>query len=193
MKNFIIISAVLTFSISCHSQTRGLSEAAISTNNAIANNVIQNTSYLKDVDNSLNKFEGIWKGEYNGKVYEFRLVKKIKYGENPQKDIILGRFEVKDSSGTIIYSTLNNSDVEAGLKGINFQSGNKIYHLNYTESRNGCGKSGVAYIYFKDPNDLKTLSLGFMSDGDIMVKGKCDNYTPLLPYSDIAILRLKKQ
>ena len=191
MKNIII--ALILVSTSCQAQTRGLKEATISANNSIGNNITQNTIYLKDTDNSLNKFEGTWKGDYNGKIYEFRFNKKIRFGENPQKDIILGRFIVTDSSGNVIYNTINKPDSETGLKGINFQSDKKIYQLNYTETRGECGITGIAYIYFKDTNNLNSLSLGFFRDGDITVKGKCDNYTPLLPYSETAILRLKKQ
>lgn len=180
MKNFIIILVFTLFSISCSSQTRGLKEAAISTNNSLGNQTIQNVAYLKDIDNSLNKFEGTWKGEYDGKTYEFRFVKKTKHGENPTRDIIIGRFIVKDSSGNVIYSTINKPDGETGLLGLNFQKNQKTYLIYYTGKNSICGDQGTLNIYFKDPNNLKELSLFLLGNGDIAVNEKCKDYSPLI-------------
>lgn len=180
MKNFVIILVFTLLSISCSSQTRGLKEAAISSNNSLGNQTIQNVAYLKDIDNSLNKFEGTWKGEYDGKIYEFKFVKKSKYGENPARDIIIGRFTVKDSSGNVIYSTINKPDGETGLLGLNFQKNQKTYLIYYTGKNSICGDQGTLNIYFKDPNNLKEMSLFLLGNGDIVANEKCKDYSPLI-------------
>ncbi|WP_454059746.1 DUF6705 family protein [Elizabethkingia ursingii] len=180
MKNFVITLILTLFSISCQSQTRGLKEAAISTNNSLGSQTIENVAYLKDIDNSLNKFEGTWKGESDGKIYEFRFIKKSKYGENPARDIIIGRLIVKDSSGNIIYSTINKPDDETGLLGLNFQKNQKTYLIYYTGKNNICGDQGTLNIYFKDPNNLREMNLFLLGSGDIAVQSRCANYTPLI-------------
>lgn len=189
MKKITIIPVLLFLSISCHSQIVGLKEVAASENKSL-----QNIDYLKDSDRSLNKFEGTWKGEYNGKKYEFRFVKKTEENYNQKRDVIIGRFIVKDSVGNILYSTLHKPDNETGLSGLNFQKDLKVYKINYVGKDSNCGEYGTVYIYFKDSNNLNLLSLSFGKKADIIIEGKCsNNFEPLIPYSDIAVLKLIKQ
>nr|WP_146343291.1 DUF6705 family protein [Elizabethkingia bruuniana] len=174
MKNFII-TTLLFSSISCYSQTVGLKEVAASEDKSL-----KNVSYLKDSDRSLNKFEGTWKGEYNDKKYEFKFVKKTQENYTPKRDVLIGRFIVKDLAGNILYSTLDKPDNDTGLSGLNFQKDLKIYKINYAGKDSNCGEYGTVYIYFKDPNNLKEMSLLFLGSGDITVKEKCKDYSPLI-------------
>ena len=193
MKNLATFILITLLSISCHAQkTISLKDATISINKSLGD-ISPNVNYIKDRDNALNNFVGIWIGEYNGKKYEVRFVKKTKYGENPMRDILIGRILVKDSLGNVIYSTLEKSDKETGMIGRNFQKDMKVYQLAYSGKNSYCGDYGILYIYFKD-RDYKTLSLSFGQLPDIIVEEKCPkNFEPLIPYSEVAILRLNKQ
>ena len=181
MRNLVItLIIVLVFTNSCKSQTVSLKQTAASMKSTGV--IPKNSNYLKDTDNSLNKFVGTWMGEYNGFRYEFNFIKRIKYGENPMKDILIGRFSVKDSNGNLVYNTLSESDEKTGLKGDNFQSDMKFYKLNYLEIGRKCGKSGIVYIGSKEIEKKNKLNLTLVSHGDIRVQGECDNYLPLIPF-----------
>ena len=83
---------------------------------------MENVTHIKDTDNRLNVFEGIWKGSYNGKQIELNLIKKVNFGEYDVKwDKLIGKVRVKDSKGNILLDTFSNSDLDANPYGYNFQ------------------------------------------------------------------------
>lgn len=193
MKKIIVILVLLVISNSCVAQnTIGLKDATISSTKSIGE-VSPNIDYIKDIDNSLDKFIGSWTGEYNNKKYELQFIKKTKYGEKPMKDILLGRMLIKDNSGNILYDTFQKPDDQSGLIGLNFQKDLKIYQLSFSGKNPSCGDSGIIYIYFKDTNNLSLLSVGFLGDGEIVVEEKCQGNKPLFPHNNVAILRLNKK
>ncbi len=111
-------------------------------------------SYIKDVNNVLDKFEGTWKGTYDNKNYEINIVKstfnnvKLKY----KKDRLLLRYKITDINNKILKNTLNIPDTDTDVvKGAKFvESGG--YELGYYGDVD-C-KHGDIYITMK-PNATK--------------------------------------
>ena len=101
MKNILLIGFIILGTISCKAQI-----IAVENYNNY-NNDLPDGAYIKDVNNVLGKFTGTWKGTYNNKNYEFRIIKytedntKLKYKE----DLLLIRYKITDSNGTVLEDT----------------------------------------------------------------------------------------
>ncbi len=112
-------------------------------------------SYIKDIDNQLGGFEGIWKGDWNNKTLTI-IFKKAKYYDtlsqkNPYyTDLLYGRFQVREVNGKILFDNLSNQDVNSKVKGFYITpSGN--YQLIYIDP-DLCNKVGLITIGFTGPS-----------------------------------------
>ncbi|MFC4687018.1 DUF6705 family protein [Epilithonimonas pallida] len=107
MKNFLNIKFVIIilFTLkltSCKAQTMPL--------NASEYDAPTNT-YFKDLNNELDPYVGTWKATFQGKTITLVVTKELKrpyaiLGKNFLKDIIIIRYEVKDSNANILQTTL---------------------------------------------------------------------------------------
>ncbi|WP_419495370.1 DUF6705 family protein [Chryseobacterium bernardetii] len=107
MKNLIIIIAITFGSISCKAQQ----EYSI---NTVPSN-IPNGSYIKDINNELDIFVGTYKALYNNKEFVININKVVKKnfilsGLNYYKDALVVKYTIKDLSGNILQSTINNAN-----------------------------------------------------------------------------------
>lgn len=143
---------------------------------------LDNITYVKDTNNRLDQFVGIWKGFYGGKQYEIHFEKQLQWGEDIKWDRVFGRMIIKDNAGNIIYNSLNRSLSESGLlKGGNFQNRSYVMHFvgNYD-----CLESGDVFIEIRI-NNSNEMKLFYSQDKDgILNPAKCPNfstYVPLLP------------
>ncbi|WP_106915348.1 DUF6705 family protein [Chryseobacterium aurantiacum] len=148
-----------------------------------------NYTSIKDTNNRLNKFTGIWKGNYtDGTSYEFKFTKEIDYAGYGGKhsDLIIGRIQVKKADGTIIKNNLNVSDSYAKIKGLEFDKSLTKYQLYYSGNAE-CNDKGYVYISFPDPNNLNQMRLVFIQDRDIVAS--CPSgYKTLMPDGKAIIL-----
>ncbi|WP_288447771.1 DUF6705 family protein [uncultured Chryseobacterium sp.] len=169
MKNIFLIITLLTLTISCKAQTYPLRTYGIETYPA--------NSYLKDLNNELPEYEGTWKGTWNNKTI-YIILKKIKRNfthldNNPYyMDILIGKFKVTDSNGSILFDNTNISDEQAKIEGGKFGKSDGKYSLTYTDSEI-CNINGLIKIYFTDSTKTK-LSWKFSDMTDII--------TPDCPY-----------
>lgn len=143
----------------------------------VTNDVIAPNTYIKDIDNQLPAFEGIWKGTWNNKILIINL-KKVKYyntlsKSNPYyKDMLFGRFQVKDSNGKVLFDDLSVKEYNEKLIGMNiFQSGK--YQLLYADP-DLCNKAGLVMVGFTNP--LKTEMKLRYRDSKQEVDSKCFYY-----------------
>ncbi|PKF74679.1 DUF6705 family protein [Chryseobacterium sp. PMSZPI] len=72
-----------------------------------------NNSYFKDINNELNPYVGNWKANFQGKLILLKITKELKvpfeiWNKNNFKDRLLVRYEIKDSNGIVLESSLNN-------------------------------------------------------------------------------------
>lgn len=188
MKNIIITTLfILSFNVSYKSQTISLDQIS----QCESGNCPPYTS-IKDTNNRLNKYVGIWKGTYaDGRVYEFHFIKKLNfslYGGKPT-DMIIGRMSVKKNSGIVLENSLNTQDDKTRFNGLEFNKDLTKYQMYYSGNAE-CNDKGYVYLSFPDPNNLTQMKLVFMQDMDIIAS--CPSgYKTVLP--DAKGIMLTKQ
>jgi len=108
MKNIITLFLAL-LAISCKSQTVSLEQAAQCRDNP---NCSVNYNYVKDINSTLNKYVGTWKGTYNGRVYEMKFNKSLYEDMGMKKDEITGRLRITTTGNPplTIFDNFNEPD-----------------------------------------------------------------------------------
>lgn len=184
MKSKIIYIVFLLGIIFCKSQIISLDQLS-----QCENGNCPNYTSVKDTNNRLDKFVGIWKGTYsNGRIYEFHFSKKndfILYNGKP-RDMIIGRMLVKMNDGTELENTINSIDSETHFNGLEFYKDLVRYQMYYSGNAE-CNDKGYVYLSFPDPNNLSQLKLVFVQDNDIIAS--CPNtYQTVMPNAKALIL-----
>ena len=184
MKNKIIYILLILGIISCKAQTISLDQLSQCENKPDCPDYV----YLKDTNNRLNKFVGIWKGTYtDGRTYEFHFTKKENdYTFGKYWDILKGRFLVKKTNGQEIINTLNVSDENTLFSGFIFNENLTRYQMFYSGNAD-CNDKGYVYLSFPDPNNLNQMKLIFIQDMDIAYKCP-DGYKTVIPHGEALIL-----
>lgn len=182
MKYLIVI---ITFFISaCNAQTISLESAAQCLNNPNC----ADYNYAKDINNSLQQYIGVWKGNHNGKSYEIKLNKTLYEDLGQKTDVLVGRLQLKDSNGNNLYTSFNvTDDTKTNFIGLNFQADLKAYRM-YFVGNSQCGEYGTVYLRIKQetPNQM---SLFMLADQDIIKEGLCpSNFSPTIPYKTTIFL-----
>ncbi|KFF23025.1 DUF6705 family protein [Chryseobacterium sp. JM1] len=180
MKNKIYIFTLLLMVLSLKAQVIGTLEQLEECTNRPNHDEegcpdLENITYVKDTNNRLDQFVGIWKGSFGGKQYEVHFEKKLQYGEEDIKwDRIFGRMIIKDSNGNIIYNSLQKTLSDTGLlRGGNFQG--SVYVLDFIANIY-CNDSGAIFIEVSknNPNQMYML---FDRDQKTYNPDKCPNFT----------------
>jgi len=142
MKNILLISLFI-FAFSCKAQQVYPLRTYID---------IPENSYLKDTNNELQNYEGTWKGTWNNKTIFFTF-KKInnKYNSTLKyyKDILIGKFIVKDINGAILFDNTSISDDHAKIIGFGLIKNTSTYLISYQDP-DLCHTTGKARISFTD-------------------------------------------
>ncbi|MEY8759710.1 DUF6705 family protein [Chryseobacterium tongliaoense] len=153
---------------------------------------LENITYVKDTNNRLNQFVGTWKGSANGKQYEIKLEKKTNYKDDPSDertwDMIIGRMLIKNSSGNIIYTSMNKPDKDTYFFGYNFQS--RAYVMSFI-ANSYCIDRGEVFIEISKTNP-NTMFFHFSRDIGHYDPAKCPNFTtyvPVLPKEKITLTK----
>ncbi|WP_123868126.1 DUF6705 family protein [Chryseobacterium lactis] len=138
-------------------------------------------TYVKDVNNLLNKYVGTWKGSLEGKNYEFNFIKKENFGfeDSLKKDRLIGRLKITNSNGIVEYDSFNKQDNETDFFGHNFQPNLKAYMVRFAGGKLGCIDYGYVYLIIKPetPNNMGVL---FLPDNDIATQD-CSNFKTTIP------------
>lgn len=184
MKNNIITLILVLGIISCKAQVISLDQLS-----QCESGNCPNYTSIKDTNDRLNKFAGIWKGNYtDGRSYEFHFTKKIAlslYGGKPT-DMIIGKILAKKSDGVTLENNLNTTDTSTNLIGLEFEKNLIKYKLYYSGNAE-CNDKGYVYISFPDPNNLNQMRLVFTQDRDIIAS--CPSgYKTLMPDGKAIIL-----
>jgi len=153
----LILFTILTLSFSCNAQIYPLTATELPEN-----------SYRKDINNDLQAFEGTWKGTWKEKTFLINFKKIVNQYDNILKiyiDRLIGKFQVKDSNGNILFDNLNLADNKAKIEGGKiFPSGK--YTLSYVDP-DLCLKSGGIMINFTNPNKTE-LKLKFYETSQVL-------------------------
>lgn len=177
MKYLLILFTL--FTISCNSQTISLEAAA----QCLINPNCPDYNYEKDINNSLNKYIGTWKGNYEEKTYEIKFNKSLYQDTGIKRDKITGRLRITDTAGQIIYNTFNESDdSKTHFSGLGFQPNLKSYMVYFVGNKTDCIDYGIVYLKVNASTPNK-MTMYFLPDNDIVIEGKCTNaFIPTLPY-----------
>lgn len=176
MKKISII-IISIFPFFCKSQTITLEQAA----HCLKNSSCPNFDYEKDINNSLEKYVGIWSGSYNGKIYELKFAKSLY--ENfvgHKRDRIIGRMRISSdipnsTTSVLIFDNFNEPNEEKiRFSGLGFQPDLRSYMMSFVgPSVEGCINYGTVYLTIK-PNTPNKMKIFYWSDSDIVV-GDCPN------------------
>lgn len=158
--------------MSCNAQTYPLTETELPEN-----------SYRKDINNELPAFEGNWIGNWNGKTILINF-KKITYQYNNilkiYNDRLIGKFQVKNSSGNILFDNLTIFDDQAKILGGKIFPNGK-YLLTYVDP-DLCLKSGRISIEFtnstKTEIKFKFAETSQLIDSECFYRGKPADQRP---------------
>lgn len=151
-------------------------------------------SYRKDINNQLSAFEGTWKGNWNNKIFTI-IFKKLTHQYNKSlkiyNDQLVGKFQVKDSNGNILFDNLNISDNDAKIEGGKIFP-NGMYSLSYYD-KDLCGKMGFLRISFtnseKTQMQLKFGEISDLIDSDCFFHGKPAEQRPQPIPKDIILIK----
>ncbi|MBO9619164.1 MAG: hypothetical protein J7539_09035 [Niabella sp.] len=183
MKKVILIIQILTMVVSSNAQrTISLDSAYNYWRNP--NGFPDDVTYVKDVDNKLDRFVGIWKGFARGRSYELHFTKITTVPKDTNEikwDQLVGKVLIKDSvTGTVIYNSLDSS----GMNFTGFTFKRNQYNMSFTENTE-CGDGGDVFIMTVPGNNNK-LWFYIVNDADLLTPSDCpgglENYRPLFPF-----------
>lgn len=175
---YLILIITLLFTLSCKSQIVSLETMAQCRQENPPIQCPDNWTYEKDVSNSLDKYIGIWKGTYDGKIYEIQLKKGIYQDltlSERKSDIIVGRLRITTTGNLpiTIFDNFNElDDTKTDFEGLGFASNLQSYSMFFSgPTTSGCINYGKVFLMIK-PATANILNIFFDGNYDI-VEGEC--------------------
>lgn len=174
MKYLLLILTLIT--VSCNAQIVSLETAAQCPNDP---DNCPDYTYAKDINNSLDKYIGTWKGSHDGKTYEVQFKKGLYQDltlSELKRDELVGRIKITSLTGNIPNTIFDNfselDDLKTKFSGLNFSSNLQSYRMYFSgDSPTGCINYGTVYLTIKPATPTK-LDIFFAGDYDI-VEGEC--------------------
>lgn len=162
LKNTLLAITLTLTAISCKAQIIAVE------NYHNYNKELDDGAYIKDINNVLNKFVGTWKGTYNNKNYEFRIVKNTKnFKTRPsiKKDEVLMCYKITDNNGTIIENTLTLTNDSPFVMKNGYIDRDGGYVFSYIGRDVACGQNGWVFTQVYGNNNKK-LQLFLQVEGE---------------------------
>lgn len=113
--------------------------------------------YFKDLSNELNVFVGTWKASYNDKTITLIINKELQqpfnlYGKSFFKDQLSVRYQIVNSGGLTVHSTINNNfALNPHFKFVSVASRPSLNEVTLIYNGGGCA-IGLGKVYFKKIN-----------------------------------------
>lgn len=186
MKNIItILLAFIAFS--CKSQTMSLEETA----QCQANPNCAGYTYTKDINNTLDKYIGVWKGTYNGKVYEIKFNKNLYDNMGIKRDRIKGRLRITTTGNLplVIFDNFNEpDDAKTYFSGLGLTENLQSYEMHFSGPyTSGCLNAGSVFLKI-NPNTPNQMTIIYWSDKDIVVGDCPSTFTTTFPQQQEILL-----
>lgn len=152
MKNIkiIIVSVILMNFIHCRAQTYPL--------NTWTENIVQG-GYVKDLNNELNQFTGVYKASYQGNETTLYITKaehilKEKINKSYYIDALVVRYTVKNLSGIVLQDTQNSTNNDFySIKSAPEENAVVLFHPG-----TNCGVGvGTVFLFKINANQLKWI------------------------------------
>lgn len=191
MKKILILGFIILSNLSCKSQTILPLEEVIKY--VISGNGIpKNITYIKDVNNILDKYVGTWKGTYNSRNYEFNITKYTSNYKNLLEDKLLMRYVISDVNGIIIEDTRALPDTSPYVIKGDYVD-NSFYELYYIGKESLCGQIGSIIIDIQPNSNNNVMRLLFAPNKEIhMISLKnCPNgsATQIMPLDNLILTK----
>lgn len=190
MKNLNIILIIFAFTtLSCKAQHIIPVEKAVeyrNTNEGLLGD--KDYVYVKDVNNLLNKYVGVWKGSYNFKNYEFRIIKITEDDGELKKDLLLIRYKITDNIGNTIVSTLNLANNDKYIIKGDYLGKSGSYALSYLGLNAECGQNGDIFISIHG-NNYEKMSLFLSVSGEIYYECTTGAVEQVLPIEQMELIK----
>lgn len=109
--------------------------------------------YRKDINNELNDYEGTWVGNWNNKTIHITFKKIMKFNDFNKyyKDLLIARFKVVSTNGSILFDNTALSDNNTKINNGGFYKDENKVGLSYYD-KDICNTSGRIIISFTDFN-----------------------------------------
>lgn len=185
MKKIYILIAVITLTIiSCKAQIIAVEDYKD------YNKDLEDGAYIKDINNVLGKFIGTWKGTYNSKNYEFRIIKETISYLGIKEDALLMRYKIIDSNGGAIENTLDlpNDDAYVMKNGYVAKSGSYVF--SYIGREVACGQNGLVFIRILNNTNNQKAKLFLQVEGEKYPECTTGTAKQILP---LEMIELTKQ
>jgi hypothetical protein len=163
MKKIVIIVILFITTLSCKAQNIVPVEKEVEYMDA--GKGIPVGTYLKDVNNLMGKYLGIWNGTYNNNKYSLIISKYIKMSSGRTFDTLIIRYVITNAGGTILEDTRGEADGNATrMWGGYFAKDLKYYVLSFVPRDETCGVRGSIYVRPKNNNTQIMVSLARNTD-----------------------------
>ena len=162
MKNTLIFIGIIIISLSCKAQIIAVEDFPDYTKE------LKDGAYIKDINNVLDKYTGVWTGNQNKTNYQFivnkytDIDKRLKYAH----DRLIVKYKITDNKGVVIEDTTNlPSDSYLVMFG-KYLSKQGQYVLYYQGSNANCGQNGDVFLSV-NPNDSNEMDLSLSVYGEM--------------------------
>ena len=173
MKKIIFIGYFLLTVISCKAQILALKQYIDYID--VGEGIPENITYIKDIDNFLEKYEGVWIGTYNNKTFELHIEKETKIYYGVAEDLLLIRYKITDDSNNIIFNNLSiYDDTAVSIIEGSYISRGGSYVLYYPNPNGICGLGGDIFIGIAD-NNLNQMNLILAEGYELLNPDDCPN------------------
>jgi len=181
MKKILLIIQFLSIFTFCNAQIYPLNTSPSD---------IPSNAYIKDTNNELDKYVGMWKGVWNGKILFLELRKIKTYSSIPNdthpyyKDRILGERKVIASNGTVEIDRITNFDIQSPeFSGIGQSLKNINWKRLYFYPKNMCRKTATLDITNFTGNQM-TLHFEYLPS---IIDPNCQHNAYVDQYGDFPI------
>lgn len=188
MKKTLILGFIILLNLSCKAQILPVENKVnyINTENGIPKNI----TYIKDVNNILDKYVGTWKGTYNNRNYEFIILKITNKPGRITEDRLMMRYVISESNGTIIEDTRALPDTSPYVVEGDYLDGS-FYELYYIGRESLCGQKGSIVIDIQPNSNNSKMRLFFMEQQEILSLKDCPNGNAIqiMPVNDLILTK----
>ena len=186
MKKITILILFILCNLSCKAQTIIPTEEVMKYMDS--NKPFPKGSYLKDVNHLLDKFIGTWKGTYDGKNYEFKVLKiTVDLGRLTEEKLVM-RYLITNSNGTVIEDTRTLPDSSPYvIRGYYLEE--DTYFLTYNSKNAKCGQKGTLLIDFLKDNSNTKMNLFFSPSREIIYENDCSGFKQIMPLTETVLTK----